>query len=302
MQNSSHLSVLIHEQAKKYGARPALTFRSFGSLKWKTASWNQFSMRVKQVSNALLNLGIKPQEKIAVFAQNCIQYLYTDFGAYGVRAISIPFYATSSERQIQYMVNDGEVKYLFVGEQEQYDKAHRIFPLCHSLERIIIFDDSVRISTHDPNALYFEDFLKLGEDFPRQTEVEKRWSEANDNDICNILYTGTTGDSKGVILTYGQYNAALAANDEVVDITEKDRVIDFLPFTHIFERSGLILHFLKVPNSSSTPIRKKYKTPCVRRTRRACRACPVFGKRSIKQSRLKWITPVACSVSSSTML
>ena len=242
MQNLCHLSVLVHEQAKKYGSRPALTFRNFGSLKWKTVSWNQFSMRVKQVSNALLNLGLKPQEKIAVFAQNCIQYLYTDFGAYGVRAISIPFYATSSERQIQYMVNDGEVKYLFVGEQEQYDKAHRIFPLCHSLERIIIFDDSVRISSHDPNALYFDDFLKLGENFPRQTEVEKRWSEANDDDVCNILYTsGTTGDSKGVVLSYGQYHAALKANDEVVDLTEKDRVIDFLPFTHIFERGWAYL-------------------------------------------------------------
>ncbi len=242
MQNLSHLSVLVHEQAKKYGSRPALTFRNFGSLKWKTVSWNQFSMRVKQVSNALLNLGVKPQEKIAVFAQNCIQYLYTDFGAYGVRAISIPFYATSSERQIQYMVNDAGVKYLFVGEQEQYDKAHRIFPLCHSLERIIIFDDSVRISSHDPNALYFDDFLKLGEDFPRQTEVEKLWNEANYDDICNILYTsGTTGDSKGVILTYAQYNAALVANDEVVDLTEKDRVIDFLPFTHIFERGWAYL-------------------------------------------------------------
>ena len=62
MQNLSHLSVLIHEQAKKYGSRPVLTFRSFGSLKWKTVSWNQFSLRVKQVSNALLNLGIKPQD------------------------------------------------------------------------------------------------------------------------------------------------------------------------------------------------------------------------------------------------
>lgn len=138
MQNLSHLSVLIHEQAKKYGSRPVLTFRSFGSLKWKTVSWNQFSLRVKQVSNALLNLGIKPQEKIAVFSQNCIQYLYTDFGAYGIRVVSIPFYATSSESQIQYMINDAEVKYLFVGEQDQYDKAHRIFPLCPSLERIII--------------------------------------------------------------------------------------------------------------------------------------------------------------------
>ena len=242
MQNKSHYSVLIHDQAKKYGSRPALTFRSFGSLKWKTVSWNQFSLRVRQVSNAMLNLGIKPQENIAVFAQNCIQYLYTDFGAYGIRACSVPFYATSSEQQIQFIVNDAQVRFIFVGEQEQYDKAHRIFALCPSLERIIIFDDSVRISTHDPNALYFDDFLKLGEDLPRQTEVEKRWAEANADDLCNILYTsGTTGDSKGVMLTYGQYQAAMDANSECVPVGEKDRVISFLPFTHIFERAWTYL-------------------------------------------------------------
>ena len=137
MQTRCHLSVLIHEQAKKYGNRTALTFQHFGSKAWKNVSWNQFSQRVKQVSNALLNLGIKPQDKIAVFAQNCIQYLYTDFGAYGVRAISIPFYATSSEQQIQYMIADAQVKILFVGEQEQYDKAHRLFALCPSLERLV---------------------------------------------------------------------------------------------------------------------------------------------------------------------
>ena len=237
MQTKCHLSVLIHEQAKKYGAKPALTFRSFGSLKWKTVSWNQFSMRVKQVSNALLNLGLKPQEKIAVFAQNCIQYLYTDFGAYGIRVVSIPFYATSSEQQIQFMINDGSVRYLFVGEQEQYDKAHRVAPLCPTLERIVVFDSSVRISTHDPHGLYFEDFLKLGEGLPRQSEVEELWHQANEDDLCNILYTsGTTGDSKGVMLTYGQYHAAMEANGKCVPVTKDDKVINFLPLTHIFER------------------------------------------------------------------
>lgn len=90
----------------------------------------------------------------------------------------MPFYATSSEQQVQHMVRDAEVRLLFVGEQEQYDKAHRIFPLCPSLERIIVFDSSVRISRHDPNALYFEDFIKLGEDFPRQSQVEELWSQA----------------------------------------------------------------------------------------------------------------------------
>ena len=242
MQNRSHLSILIHEQAKKYGSRPALTFRNFGSLKWKTVSWKQFSLRVKQVSNALLNLGVKPQENIAVFSQNCIHYLYTDFGAYGIRVCSIPFYATSSEQQIRYMLNDAQVRVLFVGEQEQYDKAHRVFPLCTSLERIVIFDDSVRVSSHDPNALYFEDFLKLGEQLPRQSEVEKLGAEASDDDLCNILYTsGTTGDSKGVMLSYGQYAAALRANDKCVPVGEKDRVMNFLPFTHIFERGWAYL-------------------------------------------------------------
>ena len=242
MQVKSHLSVLIHDLANKYGDKTALTFKKFGSDKWQSVSWNQFSLRVKQVSNALLNIGAKPHDKIAVFSQNCVHYLYTDFGAYGIKVCSIPFYATSSEQQIQYMINDGQVRFLFVGEQEQYDKAHRVFALCPSLERIIIFDSSVRISTHDPAALYFKDFIKLGENLPRQTEVEALYQSASMDDMANILYTsGTTGDSKGVMLTYGQYDAALRANDEVVPVSEKDRVINFLPFTHIFERGWVYL-------------------------------------------------------------
>lgn len=242
MQVKSHLSVLIHDLANKYGDKTALTFKKFGSDKWQSVSWNQFSLRVKQVSNALLNIGAKPHDKIAVFSQNCVHYLYTDFGAYGIKVCSIPFYATSSEQQIQYMINDGQVRFLFVGEQDQYDKAHRVFALCPSLERIIIFDSSVRISTHDPAALYFKDFIKLGENLPRQTEVEALYQSASMDDMANILYTsGTTGDSKGVMLTYGQYDAALRANDEVVPVSDKDRVINFLPFTHIFERGWAYL-------------------------------------------------------------
>ncbi len=242
MQNRSHLSVLIHSQAKKYGNRTALVRQDFGGSKWTNVSWNQFSANVKKVSNALLALGLKPQDKIAVFSQNCAEYLYTDFGAYGIRVVSIPFYATTSGQQVQYMVNDASVRLVFVGEQEQYDKAHNIHSVCPSLERIIVFDRHVRLSMHDPEAMYFDDFLKLGEDLPHEREVEALWKEANDDDLCNILYTsGTTGDSKGVMLTYGQYAAALKANDECVPLTEKDRVIDFLPFTHIFERGWAYL-------------------------------------------------------------
>ena len=65
--------------------------------------------------------------------------------------------------------------------------------------------------------------------------MEKLYAEANEDDLCNILYTsGTTGDSKGVMLSYGQFHAALKANDEVVPVTDKDRIMNFLPITHIF--------------------------------------------------------------------
>ena len=242
MQTNCHLSVLIHEQAKKYGEKAALTYLEFGSKEWKSVSWSTFSNIVKQVSNALLNIGVGVQENIGVFSQNAVQYLYTDFGAFGVRAVTVPFYATSSEEQIRFMISDAEVRMLFVGEQEQYDKAHRVFPQCPTLERIIIFDRSVTIHPNDANAIYFDDFLKLGENFPRQTEVEKLYADASFDDICNILYTsGTTGDSKGVILSYSQYYAAFEANHRSVPVGENDVVMNFLPYTHVFERGWAIL-------------------------------------------------------------
>mgnify|MGYP000207190547 CR=1 FL=1 len=240
MQTNSHLSVLIHDQAKKYGDREALIYRKFGSKKWVSCSWAEFSRTVDIASNALMALGVEAQENVGVFAQNCVEYMYCDFGAWGVRAVTIPFYATSSEQQIQFMINDARVRVLFVGEQEQYDKAHRVFALCPTMERIVIFDRSVRISTHDPNALYFDDFLKLGQGLPHRAEVEGRRAEASYGDVANILYTsGTTGDSKGVVLTHGQYHAALEANGRCVG--EDDRVMNFLPYAHIFEKGWTLL-------------------------------------------------------------
>ena len=242
MQTNSHLSRLIHDQAAKYGDREVLIYRDFGGQEWKSMSWNQFSETVKIVSNALLNLGVRVQENIGVFSQNSVQYLFCDFGAWGVRAVTIPFYATSSEQQIQFMLADAKMRLLFVGEQDQYDKAHRVFPMCSTLERIIVFDRSVRFAEGDQSAMYFDDFLKLGDQLPRQSEVEGRQHEASMDDIANILYTsGTTGDSKGVILTCGQYYAAVEANDKCVPVGEDDRVLNFLPFTHIFEKGWKIL-------------------------------------------------------------
>ncbi len=241
-QINSHMSRLVHDVAAQLGDREALIYKDFGGTEWKSYSWNQFSAMVKKMSNAMLNLGITVQENVGVFSQNSVQYLFTDFGAWGIRAVTIPFYATSSEQQIQYMISDAKVRFLFVGEQEQYEKARRVFSMCKTLEKIIVYDPAVHIDENDNTAIHFDDLLKAAEGLPRQSEVENLQKSATFDDIANILYTsGTTGDSKGVILTHGQYHAAMEANHKCVPVTENDRVMNFLPFTHIFEKGWKIL-------------------------------------------------------------
>lgn len=238
MLNTSFLATLIHEQAKIYGDKTVMSYRDYDKNEWIPITWNEFSDTVNKVSNALLALGVNVQENIAVFSQNKPECLYVDFGAYGIRAVTIPFYATSSEALISYMVDDAEIRYIFVGEQEQYDIAFRIMPYSSTLHKLIIFDPKVVKNSQDTISIYFDEFLRLGEEQLHQKEVKKRMSEVQEDDLVNILYTsGTTGTSKGVMFTNLMYHDAMIANDKVLNLTENDVVLNFLPFTHVFERA-----------------------------------------------------------------
>ena len=115
--SNSYLSTLICRQAKKYGDRIALKYRDYETESWISVSWNQFAEKVNWVSNALIALGAEVQENIGVFSQNMPECLYTDFGAFGSRIVTIPLYATSSEAQVHYILQDAGIRFLFVGEQ-----------------------------------------------------------------------------------------------------------------------------------------------------------------------------------------
>lgn len=237
--SNSYLSTLICRQAKKYGDRIALKYRDYETESWISVSWNQFAEKVNWVSNALIALGAEVQGNIGVFSQNMPECLYTDFGAFGSRIVTIPLYATSSEAQVHYILQDAGIRFLFVGEQYQYDVACRVQNLCKTLKQIIIFDPKVKRSASDTNSIYYSDFLKLGMERKFQAEVDKRTSESGNGDLANILYTsGTTGESKGVMLHHSCYEAAFAAHDgRLTTLGESDVVMNFLPFTHIFERA-----------------------------------------------------------------
>ena len=237
--SQTRFSVLIHQQAKKYGDRVALKHRDYKTNTWIPTTWNRFSETVKVVSNALIELGVGVQENIGVFTQNKPESLFMDFGAFGVRAVTVPLYATSSEAQVHYILEDAQIRYLFVGEQQQYDVAFRVMALSSTLKQIIVFDRDVKLDAQDESTIYMDDFLAMGKECQHQAEVDKRSAESDTEDLMNILYTsGTTGESKGVMLSHAGYESVMDAHcDRFPGLGENDVVINFLPFTHVFERA-----------------------------------------------------------------
>lgn len=234
-----HYAELIHRQAEKYGSRTVLKYRDNSTGKWLKISWQLFSEKVMLTAEAMAEFGIGVQENVGVYSQNMPQCMYTDFGAYANRIVPIPMYATSSPAQVEYIINDASIHTLFVGEQLQYNNAYIVQKKSTVLNRIVIFDPAVKLSPEDKTSVYFDDFLRLGDNAHAETTVKVRMREACEEDMATIIYTsGTTGEPKGVMLHHSNFLEAMRIHDvRLPMVTDKDTSMCFLPLTHIFEKA-----------------------------------------------------------------
>lgn len=239
-----HLGLLPQEQARIRGSHTVLRYRDDATGKWLPTSWKKFAADVDELACAMLANGVQVQENMGVFTNNMPQGLCTDFAAFAIRAVTIPLYATSSETQVQYIVNDAQIRFLFVGEQQQYDTAFRVHSLCPSLEKLIIFDSKVVKNPLDSNSVYFKDFVEQADKEQVKLQLKALKGQQKDTDIANILYTsGTTGEPKGVMLHHSNYIGQFKAHFEVLDCLfwPGQSSMDFLPLTHVFERGWTFL-------------------------------------------------------------
>lgn len=230
---------MVQSQATKYGSRTAFKHKDTATGAWIATSWNDFAVKVKHLAKAFVALGVKEQENIATCTQNMPEGLLTDFAAYSSRAVVVPLYATSSVAQIVYILNEAEVRFLFVGEQLQYDNAFEAMGQCPTLKQFIIFDKRVVKNAADTNSIYFDELLEMGKNADNELLVDSRIAAINDADLANIIYTsGTTGEPKGVMLTHENFNTAMRIHKKRLEmLSDKDSSMCFLPLAHIFERA-----------------------------------------------------------------
>ena len=238
--NYSHLSQLITSQTEKYGEEEVLRIYDKDSRIWVSVSWKELSQKIEILSQAVCHFGIKPQENVGVYTQNVAECVYIDFAAFSNRAATVPMYPTASVPQISYMIKEAEISLLFVGEQAQYDNARQAQKESKFLKKIIILDTNVVREKEDKTSSYFNSFCSVKNRTSQDiTSVEKRMKSGTPEDIAHLIYTsGTTGESKGVILTHGNYLSVFRTHDIRLDyLPQRFSSVSFLPMAHIFEKA-----------------------------------------------------------------
>lgn len=230
---------LIANQAKKYGNREALRYRDYLTEQWTSMSWNSFKQDIERCANALLQAGVEPQGKVAVFTNNCPEILVTHFASFYNRAIPVPIYATSSKDEVAYIINDSGATVLMAGDKEQVDIAIQLLDECPKLKLVVVLNTKVDIDPNQKRMVSWRKFLSEGAQAGElvQSAVRKRMDEGRPDDLMYLIYTsGTTGQPKGVMLTHSNFSAAMMAHGmRLTYVDDNDVSLSFLPLSHVFE-------------------------------------------------------------------
>ena len=231
-----HWGKHLRQRFEKFGDKTAMCYKNETSGDWVDVSWCDFGTQTRQVSKALLKLGIGIQESVAIFSQNMPEWIVADLAIMSVRGVTVPIYPTNSTSEAKYIIKDAAVQVIFIGEQEQYDRTMELIDECSDIKKIVVFDKSVKITDHQ-RAMYWDEFIELGKASRLGKEFDARFETADINDLATLIYTsGTTGEPKGVMIDHNNITAVLRSHDKELAVSDDEVSLSFLPLSHVYER------------------------------------------------------------------
>jgi long-chain acyl-CoA synthetase len=143
-----HITHMVRHRAKKYGAREVFRFRD-KNMQYQSVSWDELILKIDHVALALDNLGFGLGANIGIFSNNRPQWLMADLAIMTVRGVSVPFFGNASLQQVKYIVDETEMKLMFVGNEEQLEKAIWFVENTESLETIVLLDPDLKSTTEN---------------------------------------------------------------------------------------------------------------------------------------------------------
>ena len=219
---------LLQHSIKHYGSKPALAHKPKGGT-YQDISYAELGESVHTFSKGLNALGVQKDDRVAILSENRPEWAITDFGTLKAGGVTVPMFSTLTAAQVGYILKDSGSKIICVSTEAQLKKVLSIRDEVPTLEQVIIFDP---IEGETPEGVsQFEAVCEL--------DGEITDGAASEDDIATIIYTsGTTGDPKGVMLTHANFIFNLQACKSLIDVSEADVLLSFLPLSHVFERLG----------------------------------------------------------------
>lgn len=205
---------------------------------WESISSTEFLNQSRAISRALVGMGIKAGDKIAMISSNNrTEWSLVDVGLLTLGAVNIPIYPTISSKDYEYILNHSESLYCFVSDQEVYDKVKAIQKNVKSLKKIYSFDQI-------KGCAHWSELLGEGANLDHDGAVTKMRDLVKPEDLATIIYTsGTTGVPKGVMLSHDNVVSNVISSSKRLPLTiGQATALSFLPICHIFERVILYIY------------------------------------------------------------
>lgn len=217
----------LRHQLENYPREVSLSGKVNGE--WVKYSTEDFVEHAAQLSLGLLELGIKKDENVAIVSNNRPEWNFVDIGILQIDAVNVPLYPNISEEEYKFILNDAEVKIVFVSDEDIYQKINNIKKDVPNLMEIYTFD-KVR------GAKHWSEVLQLGKNGDR-ARIDQISSNIKPESLATLIYTsGTTGIPKGVMLSHSNIVSNVMACKNLVSINETQKALSFLPLNHTFER------------------------------------------------------------------
>lgn len=229
------LTNLFLENSEKYSPDKKIFFTKEDDGSYSSVNYKLFTENISALIHFFRFHNLKRGDKVAILSDNRFEWAAVDFACMFAGLISVPSYVSLNPEQIKYILNDAEVKIIFVMNKFMLEKINKIKAEVPSLKTIVSFNDL----SQDNLSNEIINYSSISKNFSKSEDLKSLLSSIKEEDLLTIIYTsGTTGNPKGVMLTHKNIYMNIKACMKVLQINEQDRFLSFLPYCHAYERTA----------------------------------------------------------------